>query len=91
MHLQQVRSGDAVRARTDIFNDGSHPELPDGGCIARAGTLGMLIEVGQLEEEPGTSVYLVRFERPGPQGVVELGPPVGCWAEEIDTPDPRTE
>lgn len=79
MSLDHLEPGDMVFALTDIFNDGSFPELPDDTCFANAGARGVLINTGHLEEQPSVTLFLVRFEDENR----ELGPPVGCWAEEI--------
>lgn len=81
MDLRQLEPGDMVFATTAILNDGSHPELSDDSVIAPAGTRGVLLNVGHLEEDPGKKLFLVRFE----QGDGELGPPTGCWPEELKT------
>ena len=79
MDLRRLEPGDMVFAATNIMNDGSHPALSDDTVIASPGTRGVLINIGHLEESPDTQLYLVRFE----QGDGELGPPTGCWPEEL--------
>jgi nitrogen fixation protein NifZ len=79
MNLEQLEPGDMVYAATDIFNDGSIPHLPTEAQLATAGTRGVLLNTGHLEEQPNKTVYLVRFEDQNR----ELGPPVTCWAEEL--------
>jgi nitrogen fixation protein NifZ len=79
MSVDKLEPGDMVFAATDIFNDGSVPELPEDTQFARVGTRGVLINTGHLEEQPSITLFLVRFEDDNH----ELGPPVGCWAEEI--------
>jgi len=40
--------------------------------------------VGHLEEDPSQELFLVRFET----GTGELGPPTGCWREELAVEGP---
>ena len=79
MSLAELQPGDRVRAATDILNDGSHPDVPEAACIAQTDSLGVIVRIGHLEEEPERTLYLVRFE----DDTKTLGPPVGCWAEEL--------
>ena len=44
----------------------------------------MLVNTGYLEDEPDRQVFLVRFE----DAAGELGPPVGCWPEELSDQPP---
>jgi len=81
MKLEQLEPGDAVYATAHIYNDGSIPQLPEGTLLAEPGTRGLLVQVGHLEEAPQRSVFLIRFEDRN----LELGPPTGCWAEELST------
>ena len=77
--IEQLQPGDMIYAATDILNDGSIPDIPEGEMIATAGSRGVLINTGHLEENEEQSVYLVRFE----DAQSELLPPVGCWPEEL--------
>lgn len=79
--LAELEPGDLIYARTEIKNDGSHPEYEAGKCIASPGTRGVLVKVGHAEEQPDQPVYLVRFE----SSSGELGPPIGCWPGELST------
>lgn len=79
MALEDLKPGDMVFAATEIFNDGSVPEIPIDTHLATSGARGVLINTGHLEEEPNQVLFLVRFE----DSNKELGPPVGCWPEEI--------
>jgi nitrogen fixation protein NifZ len=65
MDLTQLNPGDVVYAATAIHNDGGIPDLEPGALVADAGTRGVLVNVGHLEEDPGRAVYLVRFEGEG--------------------------
>jgi nitrogen fixation protein NifZ len=84
MEINQLEPGDMVFAATTITNDGSHPELSEETIIAAVGTRGVIINVGHLEENPNQELFLVRFE----QGDGELGPPTGCWPEELSAAQP---
>ncbi len=85
MSASELNPGDVVYAATDLFNDGSIPGLEEGTLLAAAGARGVLLKVGHLEEEPDRTLYLVRFEDAG----LNLGPPVGCWEEEIRSEAPQ--
>jgi len=79
MALEDLQPGDMIFAATEIYNDGSVPEIPVDTHIAATGARGVLINTGHLEEEPNQVLFLVRFE----DSNNDLGPPVGCWPEEI--------
>lgn len=79
MDLTELNPGDVVYAATAIHNDGGIPDLEPGALLADAGTRGVLVNIGHLEEDPEQAIYLVRFEGTG----MTLGPPTGCWAEEL--------
>ncbi len=81
MDLNDLQPGDLLYAAATIVNDGTIPELDEDAVIAQTGTRGVLINTGQMEDLPSRTLYLVRFETPA--GV--LGPPTGCWAEELRT------
>ncbi len=80
--------GDVVYAATDLHNDGSHPEFATGETVVRAGTRGVLVRIGHVEETLA-ELYLVRFEAASG----DLGPPIGCWPKELtpatDDPAPK--
>lgn len=79
MDLNQLGPGDLVYAATDIHNDGGIPDVAADALIATAGTRGVILNIGHLEEDPDRELYLVRFEGEG----AVLGPPTGCWPEEL--------
>ncbi|MBK1719671.1 nitrogen fixation protein NifZ [Thiocystis violacea] len=79
MELSQLNPGDLVHAAIDLFNDGGIPDIPENALIAAKGTRGVIVKIGHLEEDPERELYLVRFEGEG----LVLGPPTGCWAEEL--------
>ena len=77
------KPGDIIYAREDVLNDGSHPELAENSVIAAAGSRGILVNTGEIEIDEETQekreIFLARFE----DETKELGPPVGCWPEEV--------
>ena len=79
MSVKTLVPGDTVYAERELRNDGSVPDMEENALIAKPGTRGVLINIGHLEEQPDTTLYLVRFENPD----LSLGPPVGCWPDEI--------
>lgn len=86
MSLQELQPGDMVYAATDIVSDGDIPNMAQGDTIASAGTLGVIINTGHLEEQPDQEIYLVRFQDTDK----ELGPAVGCWPEELTDQAPQS-
>lgn len=52
--------GMRVIALDDLCNDGSFPERGADECLAQAGTVGEIVNVGQVVE-CGEPVYLVEF------------------------------
>ncbi len=70
--------GQQVTAATDLFNDGSHPEVPEDELIVSAGTAGEVVQIGH-HEEANIPVYIVEF------GAAEgrSGRVVGCLEEEL--------
>ena len=79
MTLKQLQPGDVVYAASHILNDGSIPTLETSATIAHAGTRGVIVNIGHFEEAPERELFLVRFE----DQHLNLGPPVGCWPEEL--------
>ena len=79
MNVEDLDLGDVVYAAQDIFDDGSMPEGEAGQLLATAGTRGVIVMKGHVEEEPGRSVFLVRFE----DQELNLGQPIGCWVEDL--------
>jgi nitrogen fixation protein NifZ len=68
-----------VYAASHIYNDEGIPDIADDALLAEPGTRGVIIETGRLEESPRRTVFLVRFE----DNAMNLGPPTGCWPEEL--------
>jgi nitrogen fixation protein NifZ len=79
MDLNDLEPGDLLYAAATIVNDGGIPDIDEGAVLAENGTRGVLINRGHLEENPARELYLVRFEKASG----ELGPPTGCWPEEL--------
>lgn len=79
MALHELQPGDIVYAASTIYSDGEIPGYPEHSVLAAAGTRGVIINIGHLEENPDKELMLVRFEN----DKQELGPPVGCWVEEL--------
>ena len=79
MNVKELEPGDTVYAAQELRNDGSIPDYPENELIAKEGTRGVLVNIGHFEEQPDVTLYLVRFENQD----LSLGPPVGCWPEEI--------
>ena len=84
MTLEQLAPGDVIYAASHIYNDGGIPQIGEDALLAEPGARGVLVETGHLEEAPQRKVYLVRFE----DGALNLGPPIGCWPEELSTNKP---
>lgn len=79
MNVEELDLGDVVYAARAIINDGSMPESEEGAVLAVAGSRGVIVMKGYVEEEPGRSVFLVRFE----DHELNLGRPIGCWSEDL--------
>ena len=86
MSLQGLQPGDMVYAAQALYNDAEDgvPDLAPGALIAPAGRRGVLLNVGHVEQQPEDVVYLVRFE----QDDQVLGPPIGCWPDELTSSPP---
>lgn len=64
--------GQPVIAAVDLYNDGSHPEVPEDHLLVVAGGPGEIVQVGH-HAEANIPVYMVDF------GVAVIG----CLEEEI--------
>lgn len=84
LSVEDLDLGDVVYAARTIVNDGSMPESEEGEILAEAGVRGVIVMKGHLEEEPGRSVFLVRFE----DGALNLGRPIGCWGDDLQVAAP---
>jgi nitrogen fixation protein NifZ len=87
MTVEDLDIGDVVYAAITITDDGSIPGGNEGEILAEAGTRGVITMIGHVEEEPGRSVWLVRFEDKDRN----LGNPVGCWVEDLVVEAKRSE
>jgi nitrogen fixation protein NifZ len=58
---QLYQWGQPVRARLDLFNDGSHPECEEDALLVRMNDHGEIIQAG-MHVESNTAVYLVEFD-----------------------------
>ena len=74
-----LQPGDSVIANHDILNDGSFPNNDSSAPLVNKDAIGVVINIGYLEENEDVIVFLVRFEKESK----ELGPPIGCWSEDI--------
>lgn len=79
MKFEDLEIGDVVYAAQDIINDGSMPDSEEGDILAASGARGVIVNTGHLEEQPSTSIYLVRFE----DKALDLGSPIGCIEEDL--------
>ncbi|WP_317929953.1 nitrogen fixation protein NifZ [Halioxenophilus sp. WMMB6] len=82
MPQYQLQPGDTILATRDIHNDGSFPDYEEDALLVKAGTRGVVINFGHLEENEDQEVFLVKFENAADG--TELGPPIGCWPEDIE-------
>jgi len=83
MNIEDLDLGDVVYAAHTIIDDGSMPESSEGEILAEAGSRGVIVMKGYVEEDPGRSVFLVRFE----DEELNLGRPIGCWTEDLVVPE----
>jgi nitrogen fixation protein NifZ len=79
VNQESIAEGDMVFAATAIYNDGGLEDVAENALLAAAGTRGVLVRKGHLEEDETRSVFLVRFE----DAEKNLGQPIGCFAEEL--------
>ncbi|MDO8828062.1 nitrogen fixation protein NifZ [Methylophaga sp.] len=79
MKFEDLEIGDVVYAAHDIVDDGSMPDKEMGDILAEKGSRGVVVNLGHLEEQPTTAVFLVRFENEA----LVLGSPIGCLKEDL--------
>ncbi|GAB2190317.1 hypothetical protein MAH1_19250 [Sessilibacter sp. MAH1] len=77
-----LQPGDTIFATKDILNDGSFPEKAEEELLVSKGTRGVIVNFGHLEENEDQEIFLVQFEKGNESA--ELGPPIGCWPEDIE-------
>ncbi|PXW94412.1 nitrogen fixation protein NifZ [Sphaerotilus hippei] len=73
--LPRYEWGQEVVAATDLYNDGSLPDVPEDQLVVAAGGPGEIVQVGH-HGEANIPLYMVDF------GIVVLG----CLEEEIVPP-----
>lgn len=78
--VENLQPGDTVYSAQAIHNDGSFPGYAADELLVAAGSRGVVINIGHIEDQPAQQVFLVRFELPETK---ELGPEIGCWAEDL--------
>lgn len=83
MNIEDLDLGDVVHAAHAIIDDGTMPDSEAGEILAEAGARGVIVMKGHVEEDPGRSVFLVRFE----DRDLNLGRLIGCWAEDLKAPE----
>lgn len=83
MNVEDLDLGDVVYAAHTIVDDGSMPDSEEGEILAVEGARGVIVMKGYVEEDPGKSVFLVRFE----DAELNLGRPIGCWSEDLMVPE----
>lgn len=79
INVETLEEGDAVYAAGAIYNDGGLEGVAERALLFPAGTRGVIVRKGHLEEDEQRSVFLVRFE----DAEKNLAEPIGCWAEEL--------
>lgn len=75
----KLQWGQRVTAQTDLFNDGTYPEMPEDALLVALGTQGEIVQVGH-HEEANVPVYMVEFGTPAQGGRPCV---VGVLEEEI--------
>lgn len=70
--LAKYQWGQPVMAATDLYNDGSLPDVPEDALIVARGGPGEIVQIGH-HEEANLPIYMVDF------GVAVLG----CLEEEL--------
>ena len=73
MRIAKYQWGQHIRALSDLYNDGSYPDLPVDALLVHEGDRGEIVQVG-THVESGVPVYMVEFGG---------GNVVGCLEEEI--------
>ncbi len=58
--------GQRVTAVADLFNDGSHPDVPLDALLVAEGAAGEIVQIGH-HEEANLPIYMVEFAA-GPAG-----------------------
>lgn len=71
--LPRFQWGQQVLATVDLYNDGSHPEVPEDHLLIPTGGVGEIVQIGH-HEEANLPVYMVDF------GLAVIG----CLEDEIE-------
>ena len=79
VNVETLEEGDMVYAAADMYNDGGLESVAEDALLVGAGTRGVIVRKGHLEQDEGRSVLLVRFE----DAERNLGEPIGCFVEEL--------
>jgi nitrogen fixation protein NifZ len=79
VNVETLEEGDVVYAASAVYNDGGLEGMEENALLYPAGTRGVIVRKGHLEEDEERSVFLVRFE----DAEKNLSLPIGCWAEEL--------
>lgn len=79
INVESLEEGDVVYAAVAFHNDGSFPAVAENALLAPAGSRGVIIRKGHLEDNPERTLFLVRFE----DADRNLGPALGAWPEEL--------
>lgn len=83
MNIEDLDLGDVVYAAHQIVDDGTMPDSEEGAVLAEEGARGVIVMKGHVEDDPGKTVFLVRFEDKD----LNLGRPIGCWTEDLMVPE----
>lgn len=85
--MSKFQMGDMVFAAQDLYNEAndetgesSIPGIAADALLTAAGTRGVVVNVGHVQEVPDEEVYLVRFEKDA-EGL--LAEPIGCLSDEL--------
>jgi len=84
VNVETLEEGDMVYAAADMYNDGGLEEVAEDALLVSAGTRGVIVRKGHLEEDENRSVFLVRFE----DAEKNLLDPIGCFVEELRAEEP---
>jgi nitrogen fixation protein NifZ len=75
--------GQRVTALTDLFNDGTHPEVALDALLVAEGAPGEVVQIGH-HEEANIPIYMVEFDRgPGSTDETPKRCVIGVLEEEI--------
>lgn len=86
--MSRFQMGEMVFAAQDLLNEPMEetgesgiPGVAPGELLAKAGTRGVVVNVGHAQEMPKEEIYLVRFETDAEGTLAE---PIGCLSEELN-------